>query len=243
MKVLFCTSANNYNALTFMIKNKGINDIFQTTNYMKSAISDNKLKAYTQVTWGQFYQSQGLFNPKLSSNDCGPTCVAMVLNIILFLSDHYDVQVSKKTIIDDLRPRFWERLPDWLPLIGGATAPWGLANSFNRLAHKMRLDWRARRISHGYTHHISSNLGKGNLISFLRIWENGGAHWSNVMDFSLKENSIILLDPSPYLEHIPQDQKIQFKSWKVCRVDWCRQAWWARLLGLKNELIIYTKTC
>jgi hypothetical protein len=209
---------------------------------MKSDISEKNLKSFTLASWAPFYQSQGFSNPKQSSNDCGPTCVAMILNIILFLTDRNGEYVSKKIISDNLRLRFWERLPGWLPGIGGATAPYGLVNSFNRITYKMKLDWHARRISHGHPHHISSNLRQGNLISFLRIWEDGRAHWSNVLDFSIEGNSITFLDPSPYLESVPQDQKIQFNSWKVCKADWSRQVWWSSLLGLKNELIIYAKT-
>ena len=56
---------------------------------------------------------------------------------------------------------FWERLPGWIPKVGGATAPWGMVKAFNHLAGKNNLDWRAERKSHARRAHIIEALMTG----------------------------------------------------------------------------------
>ena len=51
-----------------------------------------------------------------------------------------------------------------------------------------------------------------------------------------------LLDPSPYLAHLPAAKKIQIEDWNKVKLDWERQPWWAKCLGINQEIIIYQST-
>ena len=189
---------------------------------------------------GKFYLSQGMNQRANSTNDCGPTSVAMTINLILKQSNLRNKNISKKEVITAIPPL--GRLPDWIPLIGGASAAWGLAEAFNNLAHENQIQWQAWRATHANSLFITRTLKKGGCLSILRIWKNGGAHWSNVVGFDLEKDSIYLLDPNPFLEHLPAYKKIQKEKWKTVKQDWERQPWWAKCLGIKKELIVYERT-
>lgn len=189
---------------------------------------------------GRFYLSQGMtqqFNP---TNDCGPTAVAMMLNIFREQSGIRNKKISKKEVTAAIS--IIGRLPNWIPKIGGASAPWGLADAFNHLAHRNHIPWEARRVSHANPVLLAKIQKKGGYISILRIWENGGAHWSNVIHFDARKEFIHLLDPNPYLENLPASKKIQIEDWKTVKQDWERQPWWAKFLGIERELIVYQST-
>jgi len=190
--------------------------------------------------FARFYLSQGITKQNIPSNDCGPTAVAMMINLIREKSISRVKKVSKKEVIAAIP--LLGRLPDWIPLIGGASAPWGLASAFNILARENQIHWQARRACHANPVLIADTLKKGGYLSILRIWENGGAHWSNVVQFDLKKGFIYLLDPSPYLEHLLASKKIQLLKWKTVKRDWERQPWWAKCLGIKSELVVYQRT-
>ncbi len=188
---------------------------------------------------GKFYLSQGKTKTHISTNDCGPTSVAMVINIILAQSGIRKKKVTKKEVTSAIS--ILGRLPNWIPRIGGASAPWGLVKAFNQLANEFQLPWEARRVDYANPALITNTLKKGGFISILRIWKNGGAHWSNVVHFVQKEGGIYLLDPNPYLSHLPANKIIQVEDWKIVKRDWERQPWWAKCLGIKRDLIIYQR--
>jgi hypothetical protein len=186
---------------------------------------------------GKFYLSQGMFQKHIPTNDCGPTSVAMIINMIRAQSGIRDKKVTKKEVA--LFFPLLGRLPNWIPKTGGASAPWGLVKAFNYFAQENRILWEARRVSHADPALISKILQESGFVSILRFWENGGAHWSNVVYFDPGKGVIHLLDPSPYLVHLPDAEKIQIEDWKMVKQDWERQPSWAKYLGLKREIIIY----
>jgi len=123
--------------------------------------------------YGRFYLSQGFNKEKKPNNDCGPTSLAMVLNLFLFQENPGERTLEKDIIIRSSQFRFWERIPGWVPRVGGATAPWGVAKAFNRWATKYQLNWQAQRKSHARKAHILENLLMGRPVSALKIWKTG----------------------------------------------------------------------
>lgn len=187
----------------------------------------------------RYYLSQG-FNPDgYSSNDCGPTSLAMVMNIIGSVFERTPLTMTKEQVAK-VFPSIG-RIPRWVPIIGGASAPWGMIATFNYLTNRLGMKWQAMRISHASSDDISNNLMHGHLLSMLRFWEGGGAHWTNVVEFIPEEDRIYMLDPSPYLAQMPASKKVQCVSWRACYQDWTRQPWWGKILGLKRELIVYRR--
>lgn len=85
-------------------------------------------------------------------------------------------------------------------------------------------------------------LHNGEYVTFLRFWEKGGAHWTNIMGITADQKQFILLDPNPFLSKRKALERIRVADQSMILPDWQRQPWWATLLGLKNEIIWYSKT-
>lgn len=191
--------------------------------------------------FGRFYLSQG-FNPEKGyTNDCGPTSLAVVLNFLLFQANFGTSPMGKNAVIRSSGLMFWDRIPGWVPKFGGATAPWGLVKSFNRWAEKLELDWQAERKSRARRAHVLENLMTGRPVTALKIWKNGGAHWVNLVRYSGEKEKVYYLDPNPYLEYLPEEKRLQSQSWGEFEEDWSRRCWWSRLLGIRNELVLYSR--
>ena len=190
--------------------------------------------------FGRFYLSQG-FNAKQGfSNDCGPTSLAMVLNLLLFQANLGARPLEKVAVARQSGFWPWERLPGWLPNVGGATAPWGVVNAFNRWSHRLGLDWRAERKSRARRAHVLECLMTGKPATALKIWPTGGAHWVNLVRFNAEKDRLYYLDPNPYLAYLDEEKRLQSQAWAEFEADWSRRSWWSRLLGMHCELIIYT---
>jgi len=190
--------------------------------------------------YGRFYLSQGFNARQGFSNDCGPTSLAMVLNLLLFQANPGAHPLEKEAIARQSGFWLWERLPGWLPKVGGATAPWGVVNAFNRWARRLGLDWRAERKSRARRAHVLECLMTGRPATALKIWPSGGAHWVNLVRYSAEKDRIYYLDPNPYLEYLDEERRLQSQSWAEFEADWTRRNWWSRLLGIHCELITYT---
>ena len=188
---------------------------------------------------GKFYLSQGMSQQHIPSNDCGPTSVAMMLNMIRARSGIRSKKVTRIEVASSFP--LLGRMPNWISKIGGASAPWGLVKVFNHFAHEEQIPWQARRASHADPALITKTLREGGFISILRFWENGGAHWSNIVYFDPRKGVMHLLDPSPFLERLPVAEKIQVEDWNKVKRDWERQPWWAKYLGIKREIIVYQR--
>lgn len=215
---------------------------------MNSKNSDHTGSSTTMTNWmaerqflGRFYQSQGFGKNQTYTNDCGPASLAMVINMLLFQANLNSQPLDKNTVTQSSNLRFWERLPYWVPSVGGATPPWGMVIAFNRLAEHLKLDWQAERKSQARRAHVIEYLMTGKPVSALKIWKNGGAHWIDLVRYSRDKDRVYFLDPNPYLEHLPAEKRLQSQSWVEFEADWSRKSWWSRLLGIHCELIIYSK--
>ena len=223
-----------------------INDIFiknmdTEMNGQKNSVSISDWTAERQY-FGRFYLSQGFTEKQRFTNDCGPTSLAVTLNMLLFQANLGASLLEKNTVIQTSNLIFWDRLPGWVPKIGGATTPWGMVKAFNQQAAKMKLEWRAERRNRSRRVHIIEALMTGRPVSALKIWKAGGAHWVTLVRYSNEKDRLYFLDPNPYLEFLPVDKRLQTQPWAEFESDWNRENWWSRLLGIKNELIIYSKT-
>jgi hypothetical protein len=223
-----------------------INDIFiknmdEELNGQKKVNSLPDWTAERQY-FGRFYLSQGFTKKQGFTNDCGPASLAVTLNMLLFQANLGAPLLEKDKVIQASQFYFWDRLPNWVPRVGGATAPWGMVKAFNKQASKMKLDWRAERRSRARRAHIIEALMTGRPVSALKTWKNGGAHWVTLVRYSNEKDRLYFLDTNPYLEYMPVDKRLQSQSWAEFETDWNREAWWSKLLNIKNELIVYSKT-
>ena len=208
------------------------------SGFVTSSISDWTAE---RIFFGRFYLSQGFKEDKGFTNDCGPTSLAIILNIFLFQDQMGKSLLGKSAIIGSSGLLFWDRLPRWLPRIGGATAPWGIVKAFNHWARKYNLKFRADRKSHARRVHVLENLLMGKPVTALKIWKTGGAHWVNLVRYSSEKERLYFLDPNPYLEYLPEEKRLQSQTWEEFQEDWTRSNWWSKMLGIRNELITYTK--
>ena len=192
--------------------------------------------------FGRFYQSQGFNEKRGYTNDCGPTNLAMVVNMLLFQANLGTKSLNKNEVIRSSGLFFWERIPVWVPKFGGATAPWGLVKAFNHWSEEFGLDWRAERRSRARRAHIIENLISGRTVTALKIWKTGGAHWVNLVRYVSEKDRLYFLDPNPYLEYLAEEKRLQSQSWTEFDADWSRVSWWSRLLGIRNEIITYSKS-
>jgi len=196
--------------------------------------------AAERIFYGRFYLSQGFGTEKKPNNDCGPASLAMVLNLFLFQENPSKPTLEKETVIRSSKFHFWERVPGWVPRVGGATAPWGLGKAFNRWAKKYDLNWQAHRKSHARKAHVLENLLMGKPVSALKIWQTGEAHWVTLVRYASEKERLYFLDPNPYLEYLPESKRLQSQSWDEFMGDWSRSVWWSKMLGIKQELVIYS---
>lgn len=190
---------------------------------------------------GRFYQSQGFNQKQGFSNDCGPASLAMVVNMLLFQANPGAQPIDKATVIRSAGLLFWERLPGWVPQVGGATTPWGLAIAFNHLAAQMGLDWQAERKSRARRAHVIEYLTTGRPVTALKIWPGGGAHWVNLVRFSIEKDKLYYLDPNPHFENLAEEKRLQSQDWRSFEADWGRKNWWSQFFGIHNELIVYSR--
>ena len=191
--------------------------------------------------YGRFYLSQGFTDQKKFSNDCGPTSLAVILNLFLFQENPGASSLEKTNIIQSSRFHMWERLPYWVPNVGGATSPWGMAKAFNHWAKKYNLNWQAKRKSHARKAHLLESLLMGRPVTALKIWKTGGAHWINLVRYSSEKERLYYLDPNPYLENLPEGKRLQSQTWEQFEEDWSRVNWWSKLFGIKQEMIVYSR--
>lgn len=181
--------------------------------------------------WEQYHLPQG------STNDCGPTNIAMVLNALIGQPGTFS-----KDMIGAEMYQTGGRIPQSWSKIGGATFPWSMANEFNRVAVRENIPWRARLQNNGTKKDLMGYLQQGQPVTVLKIWDNGrGAHYETVIGYDHALDKIITLDPSrdPTDEKMVQEEILNEQPWDSFNADWSRQAWWSRLVGIQNEMIIY----
>jgi len=206
-------------------------------NRKSISMADGK-NSHQMMYFGRFYLSQGRKQNGESTNDCGPACVAMIFNLIKDRAGGAGKKITGKDVIG--KTPLCGRLPGWLPKVGGATAPWGLVNAFNHLARQYQFPWKAVRVSHATDVQIIEILNRGGYISFLRFWDGGGAHWTNIVGLTSTAKHLVLLDPNPLINSKKISARALQAFFSDIRDDWERQPWWAACLGLKNEIIVYS---
>jgi len=194
----------------------------RTLTPMPVATSSSYALGRDETYWKQYYQSQG------DTHDCGPFNVAMMLNALAGQPGLF----SGQTISQEMYRR-WQRIP------GGATPPWSLVRAFNQRAASEGIPWRAVRQSGGTKEELLEYLEQGRPVTVLKSWEivvdnkrYRGAHYETVVGYNSAEDKIITLDPG-------WREDLHEQSWSDFAKEWHRQFWWARLLGIKNEMIVY----
>jgi hypothetical protein len=116
-----------------------------------------------------------------------------------------------------------------------------MVKAFNCLAAKMNLDWRAESKDHARRAHIIEAMMTGRPVNALKLWKAGEAHWVTLVKYSSEKDKLYYLDPNPLLEYLSVDKRLQSQTWSEFEEEWSRENWWSRLLGIKNELILYSK--
>jgi hypothetical protein len=194
-------------------------------------VSDGIVVIGEPDTLSLFYQSQGRLPSGQITNDCGPTNLAMALNLLAGSGDLTRQSVS---------PYLW-RLGWPAPVsVRGATPPWSVASAFNHLAEARGLRWQAQR-QHGTKEELIGALEKGCPSTIILVWEGGGAHYVTVVGYDPQPDVFLMLDPNPwYEENRPPEKRLGQMAWADLDGYWSRQVWWTRLLGIRNEMILYS---
>ena len=194
--------------------------------------------AQERAQLGGYYQSQGYLQDGRMTNDCGPASLATAANLLAARAAN---SLNRTDVLADVRFNLWERLPRWLPNIGGATSPWGFVKAFNTMAVREKWEWRAERVHLATRMTILQQLMQGIPVTALKIWKNGGAHWINIVRMSSDKNKVYFLDPNPYLENLTPERRLQTETWQAFYEDWNRSVWWSRALGIAREAILYCR--
>jgi len=192
----------------------------------------------TPSEWGETYCSQGP-----GTNDCGPTNLAMILNA--FTKEDWDkTKVHPRLRFPDFTDwldkviKFITRSKFNLEEVMGATHPKGIADEFNRIAEERGIDRKAVRVSKGSKEDMLHEIRNGNPVTVVLIWGNGGAHYVTVISYNALTDTIFYMDPSDEYKDWDPPKRIQSQAWGDFYEDWSRRAWWAKLLTLKNEMVV-----
>jgi len=223
----------------------------RTLTPMPVATSSSYALGRDDTYWKQYYQSQG------DTHDCGPFNVAMMLNALAGKPGLF----SGQTISQEMYQR-WQRIPQSfdsikgirlpekiaqevnrkLSEIGGATPPWSMVRAFNQNAAREGIPWRAVRQSGGTKEALLRHLEQGRPVTVLKIWDSGGAHYETVVGYDSVDDQIITLDPGWNKSNFPGQKPppgLHPQSWNEFEKAWSYRPWWARLSGIKNEMIVY----
>ena len=189
--------------------------------------------------WHQHHRYQGH-----RTNDCGPAALAAVLSAFHALQGK--AAVSKDEVVAAMAEGFARRLPSSWRGIGGATMPWGMARTFNAWAAREGLPWRAHWVRRGSRERLLAQLRRGLPVTLLLVWEDGGAHYLNVVGFDPRHEMVAAMDPA----HRPQGESLAVRqyAWEDIDRAWRRvfmrkaaAQWMLPLaaLGLRRQMIVY----
>lgn len=120
----------------------------------------------------------------------------------------------------------------------GATHPKGFVWEFNRIAKRRGLERRARRIRRGGKSALVGEVQNGNPVTVILVWEDGGAHYVTALSYSHLTNEVFFLDPDDEYKEYPPAERVRSQPWEAFEEDWIRRAWWGKLLGLKQEMVV-----
>lgn len=191
---------------------------------------------YTAEGVGRAHQYQGE-----GTNDCGPTCLAMVINLLAWQRGFI---TEPHAVTQTLLAAAMQHTSGWMGLGGyrvawdvfgfptkGATfARWGMVRAFNALnrhwqalgyASLGRVSFRGR----GRKAHLIDNIARNRLTTVRWVWENpykNGTHWVNVVGYDAEADAFLVLNPAlPHNAATPA-QNIQRVPWQVFHNWWHR---------------------
>ncbi len=175
------------------------------------------------------------------TNHCGPTTLAMIINMILGEKGYdyksvnfFDLQavMQKGSLAFGLTG--YRLNTDFLQEvkigdnITGATLPWGLAQAFKDFNEGLKKSGgpdlgSATFAEEGTKEDLINNLNNGTKIAIMLVWpNNGGAHWVAVADYEAETDTFFLLDPAN-----PKDE--------LSKMGWGDLSeHWSRPIGLTN---------
>jgi hypothetical protein len=208
------------------------------------------VRGHTLAELGEEYQFQGA-----RSNDCGPTNLAMIMNLLLrtknvnYHFDNHELAQAMQDASDGLSSLggiLGFRLNKLFPKgLVGATHPWGMKSAFSKFdkglaeAGHPKLGTMRWRLN-GTKERLISNLTEGVFSTLMLVWEGGGAHWVTVVGYHQGHDRIIMLDPATGGDKSAKTPTERFLKvdWSWVDERWSRRPWW---FGFQKRVMIETR--
>jgi RHS repeat-associated protein len=185
------------------------------------------------------YQGEG-------NNDCGPTSLAMVSNLLLRQHGISHDPVRGKELGDTMQEAsrgFGNRGYRLnIPLVAGATPPWGMVDAFNELSRESTAaggpelgtaEWK----ENGTRRDLIDNIEQGYPTAIMLTWDPapltvplGGAHWVLVVGYNYDTDEFLVLDPG----YRKDAGGFRWRSWDELNDDWSRP-----ILTMRNVMVIF----
>jgi hypothetical protein len=200
---------------------------------------------WTPAEIGAVYQHQGQ-----ETNNCGPTNLAMVIN--LQLAGHgATYRVERAKLGDEMQASsrgfglLGYRLTGLTGRVKGATPPWGMVRAYRKINAGLRVEgyvelgrmtWRVG----GTREELVSNVGAGVLSTLMLVWKNLGAHYVTVVGYEPAGDAFLLLDPGTGRDKSDWDPPARLRCvpWPELDADWSRRPWW---FLWQNRIVIETR--
>lgn len=186
----------------------------------------------SRASLGSLYVSQGHRAPGLVTNDCGPANAAMITNYVRMQAGG----LPAATLADAVGTVNL-RLPGWIPIVGGATHPSGVATGINRMASESGLDWEASAQTHGTQESLLQELRRGRPVAVLWVTSKDKAHWVTVTGYDFTSNVVSYLDPQPGLAGVDVADRLLAMPWDEFEGYWGNRVWWNSLLQIERSYI------
>jgi hypothetical protein len=182
------------------------------------------------------YQGEG-------TNHCGPTTLAMVINMMLQAGGYDKNPVQFNNLQQAMQDGsmgfglaayrlnnmdFLQQLSIVEGNISGATLPWGLEQAFKDFNEGLVKAGgpnlgTAKFMEGGTKQHLLDNLSKGRQTAIMVVWPgHGGAHWMALAGYDQGKDQFTLLDPANSKKEVTK------MAWKDLNEHWSRP------IGLNN---------
>ncbi len=199
----------------------------------------------TPAEIGAIYQYQGR-----ETNNCGPTNLAMVINLQL-AAHGVGYRVERAKLGDEMQASSrgfgltGYRLTAWTGRVKGATPPWGMVRAYHKINQGLRgegyvelgsMSWRV-----GATREeLIANLRAGVLSTLMLVWKNLGAHYVTVVGYDPAGDAFLLLDPATGGDKSDWEPAARLRpvAWPELDPDWSRRPWW---FLWQNRTVIETR--
>jgi RHS repeat-associated protein len=213
-------------------------------NLVVTVASDSDLEAV--------HQQQGV-----GTNDCGPTSLAMVTNLVLRQQGIVHDPVKGKELGDIMLDYSYAPYLKSYRVAGvlshklgveGATPPWGMVDAFNDLNQGLMdaggPDLGAAKWSGGRTKQdLIDNMSQGYPTAIMLTWDPApygipasGAHWVVVAGYNRETDEFLILDPGYGLEPVYDNAPVGlgWRSWESIDEDWSRP-----ILTMHNVMVTF----